>query len=96
MRIRVRIKSASLSRVRQGNNGKTYGNQQAALEIAGSDFAKPFVVNVQEGREYRPGLYDIEGDCFATNNFGELTLGRLSLIEAEAEEYLFDGEEAEA
>ena len=80
----VEIKSTALDRERTGNNGKTYGNQEAALFCPGSDYPLAFVINVEKGREDAPGIYDVTRSSFGTNKFGELALSRVQLRLREA------------
>jgi hypothetical protein len=76
--MRIEIKSGNSINHRQGNNGKTYGEQQAALHDGG-DFPIPFKVNVEVGQEKKPGFYRFGRGSFGTDKFGNLVLGRLSL-----------------
>ncbi|MDR7135722.1 hypothetical protein J2X06_002940 [Lysobacter niastensis] len=76
--MRVEIKSNKSTNHRAGNNGKTYGEQQAALHTGG-DFPLPFKVNVEVGHEKPAGWYRLSPSSFGTDKFGNLVLGRLSL-----------------
>lgn len=81
----VEIKSKTSINHRQGNNGKTYGEQQAALFEDGADFPIPFKLNVEVGHEKDPGRYRIGRGSHGTDKFGNLVLTRLNLeLEAEA------------
>lgn len=74
----VEVKSKTSTNHRQGNNGKTYGEQQAAL-FDGGDYPIPFKLNREAGQELNPGRYRFARGSFGTDKFGNLVLGRLSL-----------------
>ena len=76
--MRIEIKSAQSINHRAGNNGKTYGEQQAALHDGG-DFPVPFKLNVEVGKERAPGFYKIARGSFGNDKFGNLVLSRLNL-----------------
>ncbi|WP_342315396.1 single-stranded DNA-binding protein [Lysobacter sp. FW306-1B-D06B] len=77
--MRIEIKSGTSTNHRQGNNGKTYGEQQAALHTPGSDFPIPFKVNCEVGFEKKPGFYRFGPGSFGTDKFGNLVIGRVAL-----------------
>lgn len=79
----VEIKSATSHNHRNGNNGKTYGEQSAAL-YTGADFPLPFKLNVEVGKERKPGRYVLSPGSFGTDKFGNLVLARVQLDEAAA------------
>lgn len=74
----VEIKSDNLTGIRQGNNGKSYGEQQAALHTGG-DFPLPFKLNREQGHALKPGRYTLSPSSFGTDKFGNLVLGRVQL-----------------
>lgn len=76
--MRVEIKSNKSSNQRAGNNGKTYGEQTAALHTGG-DFPLPFKLNVEAGHEKPAGWYRLAPGSFGTDKFGNLVLGRIAL-----------------
>ena len=76
--MRVEIKSKTSTNHRTGNNGKTYGEQQAALHTGG-DFPLPFKVNAEVGHEKPAGWYRLSPSSFGTDKFGNLVLGRIAL-----------------
>lgn len=76
--MRVEIKSKSSTGHRVGNNGKTYGEQTAALHTGG-DFPLPFKLNSEVGQEKAPGWYRLSPASFGTDKFGNLVLGRIGL-----------------
>ena len=78
--MRVEIKSKTSTNHRTGNNGKTYGEQQAALHD-GSDFPLPFKLSCEVGQERAPGMYTVAPGSFGTDKFGNLVLQRLRLGE---------------
>lgn len=60
---------------------KQYGEQEAALFAPGSDYPLPFKLNVEVGKEFKPGRYGIARDSFSTDQHGNLRLGRVRLVE---------------
>lgn len=77
----VEIKSANTANVRRLDNGKSYGEQQAALHT-GADYPLPFKLNVEIGQEKKPGRYALDPGSFGTDKFGNLVLGKVRVTEA--------------
>ena len=82
--MRVEIKSKTSTNHRTGNNGKTYGEQSAALHTGG-DFPLPFKLNCEVGKERDPGWYLLDGSSFGTDKFGNLVLTRVTLGSRESD-----------
>jgi len=79
--MRVEIRNA-ISTNQRDYKGKLFGEQQAALHV-GSDFPLVFRLNVEVGKEYKPGAYELAPESFVTDQYGNLGIKRPKLIPAE-------------
>jgi hypothetical protein len=73
-----------VERTINGKNGQqVLRSQRAALDL-GSGYSLPFRVELGTGAVHPVGDYHIDPQCFALNQYGDLTLGRVKLIPAAA------------
>ncbi|MEI2455342.1 single-stranded DNA-binding protein [Lysobacter firmicutimachus] len=73
----VVVKSTTVTNQRPYRD-RMYGDQQAALDT-GSDYPRPFKLNVEVGKEFQPGRYELAGDSFGNDKHGNLILSRVRL-----------------
>lgn len=75
----VEIKSTTINNPRD-YKGEMYGEQQAALVMAGQDYPLPFKVNRKQSEPLKPGLYDLDAGGFGTDQHGNLKLNKVRLV----------------
>ena len=80
--MRIEIKSKNLGNVRD-YKGNPWGEQSAAIH-GGGDYPTPFKLNVQQGKEYAPGFYELDPSGFGTDKHGNLLLNKVRLVPAAA------------
>jgi len=75
--MQIEVKSKNLANVRD-YKGRNYGEQQAAI-LSNGDYPLPFKLNVEQGKEYEPGLYELDVAGFGTDKHGNLLLNKVRL-----------------
>ena len=75
--MKIEVKSKNIANVRD-YKGKNYGEQSAAI-LGGGDYPLPFKVNVEQGKEYEPGIYELDVSGFGTDKHGNLLLNKVRL-----------------
>jgi hypothetical protein len=69
-----------VERTINGKNGQqVLRSQRAALDLGGG-YSLPFRVELGTGPVHPVGDYTIDPQCFALNQYGDLTLGRVKIV----------------
>ncbi len=81
MSLVVKVLDATVvERTINGKNGpQVLRSQRAALDLGGG-YSLPFRVELGTGPVHQVGDYSIDPQCFALNQYGDLTLGRVKII----------------